>query len=64
MSKNLSLKGKGDEPEVEGNSVYNNAERHTRRTTRQRERERTPTVEWRGDSLDTAELVSGVSLLI
>lgn len=42
--------------------LYNNA--NTRQTARQRERERIPTVERRGDSLDTAELVSGVSLLI
>lgn len=50
--------------EEDRDPLYNNARRDTRGAARQRERERMPTVGRRGDSLDTAELVSGVSLLI
>jgi len=57
------LKGKDGELERQGQGPVVQ-QRETRHTARQRKRERMPTVKRRGDSLDTAELVSGVSLLI
>lgn len=64
-----AIRGKDGERErwkerAGGNLAYNNAGATHGGTVGQRERERTPTVGRKGGSLDTAELVSGVSLLI